>query len=270
MSVIEKVKAYWNRQPCNVKRSKAPVESEQWYLDTERNKYHVESHIKKFADFAAWKDKKVLEIGCGIGIDACSFAKAGAHVTAVDLTENSLNLAKGRAKFLGLDIKFYLANVEHLWDIVPVEKYDLIYSFGVIHHTPNPGMALKSLGLYMHENSQLKIMVYHKFSWKVLGILVKCGLGSIFNLDRKIAEYSEAQTGCPVTYSYSKRSVKKLLEGYKVIDCQIDHIFPYAIPEYIKHVYKRVWYFRWMPGRLFHWLETKIGWHLCVTAKKDL
>jgi len=266
MNPIDRVKQYWNNRPCNIRHSSKEIGTKEFFDDIEKKKYFVESHIPRFADFKAWKGKKILEIGCGLGTDTLSFARAGAIVTAVDISEKSLELAKKRAEIFGLNIKFYQADVEHLWDVVPMEKYDLIYSFGVIHHTPDPVRALKVIRPYLRETSQLKIMVYHQFSWKVLWILIKYGWGAFWKLDRLIAEYSEAQTGCPVTYSYTKGSIKELLEDYRIIDCWVDHIFPYSIPEYTRHIYKKVWYFRWMPAKLFHWLETKIGWHLCVTC----
>jgi hypothetical protein len=103
----------------------------------------------------------------------------------------------------------------------------------------------------------------------VLWILFVYGKGQFWKLDRLIATYSEAQTGCPVTYSYSRRSGRRLMEdhGLQVTECRADHIFPYVISEYLQYRYKKVWYFRWMPRPLFHLLERAFGWHLCLTGK---
>jgi hypothetical protein len=96
-------------------------------------------------------------------------------------------------------------------------------------------------------------------------MLLAAGKGQFWKLDRLIAERSEAQTGCPVTYSYSRTSGCQLLEsrGFQVTDTLVDHIFPYSIPEYVRHEYRKVWYFRWMPQGLFRALERALGWHLC-------
>ena len=123
---ITRVSDYWNSRPCNIRHSPKPVGSREYFDEVEARKYFVESHIPQFADFARWKGKKVLEIGCGIGTDTINFARHGAQVTAVDLTEKSLDVARGRAKVFGLDdrITFIQANAERLSEFVPPEKYD--------------------------------------------------------------------------------------------------------------------------------------------------
>ena len=268
---IAKVRDYWNARPCNIRHSPKPVGTREYFDEVEYRKYFVESHIPRFAEFERWKGKKVLEIGCGIGTDSISFARNGAQVTSVDLTEKSLELARQRAQVFGFEdrIRFIQANAEKLSDSVPVEPYDLVYSFGVIHHTPHPESVLQEARKYMHKDSTLKIMVYNRWSWKVLWILFIYGKFQFWKLNRLIAEYSEAQTGCPVTYSYSRTEGRRLLEeqGFRVTDVMVDHIFPYSIPEYVKYQYKKVWYFRLMPQALFRAIERAFGWHLCLTAK---
>lgn len=268
---ITLVQNYWNTRPCNIRHSQKPVGTKEYFDEVEARKYFVESHIPHFAEFERWNGKKVLEIGCGLGTDTINFARHGAQVTAVDLTEKSLELARQRAKVFGLEdrIRFIQANAEELSSSVPVEPYDLVYSFGVIHHTPHPGKVLDEIRKYITPQSTVKIMVYNRWSWKVLWILFVYGKGQFWKLDRLIAKYSEAQTGCPVTYSYSRTGGRQWLEahGFQTTDVMVDHIFPYFIPEYVQYRYKVLWYFRWMPKSLFRALERAFGWHLCLTAK---
>ena len=267
---LEKVQNYWNARPCNIRHSPSPVGTRQYFDEVEARKYFVEPHIPLFAEFDKWKGKKVLEIGCGIGSDTINFARAGAQVTAVDLSTESLALTKKRAEVFGLDnITFYQANAEQLSDYVPVERYDLVYSFGVIHHTPHPDRVIEQIHKYMDKNSIFKIMVYHRASWKVFWMRLKYGKKPNETLDELIARYSEAETGCPVTYSYTTETVKEFLKGFEIIDTKIDHIFPYSIPEYRNYQFKKVWYFRYLPQSLFRWMEQRWGWHLCVTARKS-
>ena len=270
-TTIADVRDYWNARPCNIRHSPKPVGTREYFDEVEHRKYFVEPHIPRFAEFERWRGKKVLEVGCGIGTDSINFARAGAQVTAVDLTEKSLEIARQRARVFGLEdrIRFVRADAEHLSEFVPVEPYDLIYSFGVIHHTPHPERVIEQIRKYAAQGSTVKIMVYNRWSWKVLWILLAYGKGQFWELDRLVSEYSEAQTGCPVTYSYSRSAGRRLLEDarFQVTEVRTEHIFSYRIPDYVAYRYKRVWYFRWMPQPVFRMLERTCGWHLCLTGK---
>jgi hypothetical protein len=111
-------------------------------------------------------------------------------------------------------------------------------------------------------------MVYNRRSWKVLWILLKFGAGQFWRLPELVARYSEAQEGCPVTFTFTKAQVRQLLarHGFEITEMRVDHIFPYRVADYIEYDYKKVWYFRWMPKSVFHAMERVWGWHLCVTA----
>lgn len=268
---IQRVQEYWNSRPCNIRHSTAEIGTKQYFDEVEARKYFVEPHIPGFAEFDRWRGKKVLEIGCGLGTDTMNFARAGANVTAVDLSRESLNLARRRAEVFGLSdrIKFFEANAEDLSVVIPPEKYDLVYSFGVIHHSPNPEKIVKQIREhFINPGGTLKLMVYYRYSWKVFWILMTQGKGAFWNLDKLVATHSEAQTGCPITYSYSRKSLREMLEpGFAVKDIWVDHIFPYRIPDYVKYRYVKEWYFRYLPTSTLRWLERHLGWHLCVTAE---
>jgi len=247
------------------------VGTREYFDEVEQRKYFVEPHISRLAEFPRWNGKRVLEIGCGIGTDTLNFARRGARVTAVDLTEKSLEIARQRAAVFGFQdrIHFYRANAEELDRVVPVEPYDLVYSFGVIHHTPNPDRVLEQVRRYMHERSVLKLMVYHRYSWKVLWLLLRSGKGQFWKTSELVAKHSEAQTGCPITYVYSRRQGRELMErhGFRVTQLWTDHIFPYRIRDYKEYRYRKEWYFRYLPRPVFRKLEQGFGWHLCITAQ---
>jgi len=267
---IQSVKDYWNRRPCNIRHSTAEIGTKEYFDQVEVRKYLVEPHIPAFADFANWKGKKVLEIGCGIGTDTINFARAGAEVTAVDLSSESLKLAKKRADIFGFSdrINFYEANAEKLSEIIPLQKYDLVYSFGVIHHSPHPEKIIWQIrNNFVQPGSTLKLMVYYRYSWKVFWMMMQ-EKGQFWKLDKIIAKHSEAQTGCPITYSYTKKTVKDLIgENFDIEENFVEHIFPYQIPKYVKYEYVKEWYWRMLPENVFRRLEKTFGWHLCVTAK---
>jgi 2-polyprenyl-3-methyl-5-hydroxy-6-metoxy-1,4-benzoquinol methylase len=268
---IGQVKDYWDRRPCNIRHSTQPVGSRQYFDEVEARKYLVEPHIPGFAEFERWRGKLVLEIGCGIGTDTVNFARHGAQVTSVDLSERSLELAQQRIRVYGLQdqVRFYRGNAEELRSLVPVEPYDLIYSFGVIHHTPHPERVLEQVRQYVRPGTVVKVMVYHRRSWKVLRIVLGEGRGRFWKLRELVAKSSEAQTGCPITYTYTREEARELLErhGFHTRAIEVDHIFPYRIKDYVKYRYVREPYFQWMPAGMFRALEKRLGWHLCITAE---
>jgi 2-polyprenyl-3-methyl-5-hydroxy-6-metoxy-1,4-benzoquinol methylase len=267
---VEEVRAYWNRRPCNIRHSARPVGSREYFDEVEARKYFVEPHIPGFADFGHWSDKDVLEIGCGIGTDTLNFARSGARVTVAELSDESMRVAEQRADVFGVSdrVNFYNGNAEELTSFVPIEPKDLVYSFGVIHHSPHPERILEQVERYVRQGSTLKLMVYNRRSWKVLWLVLKYGKGNFRRTRELIAEHSEAQFGSPVTYAYTKRELTQMLErhGFRVVDIFVDHIFPWRIPDYVEYRYVKVWYFRWIPERWFRKLERAFGWHLCATA----
>jgi len=268
---LEDVRSYWDRRPCNIRHSPRPVGSVEYFNEVEARKYFVEPHIPGFAQFPRWAGKRVLEIGCGIGTDTMNFARAGAMVTAVDLSAASLAVARQRAELFGLDdrITFINGNAEDLGATLPPgEPYDLIYSFGVLHHTPNPERAFEQLRRYGRPGTTVKVMVYNRYSWKVLDILLSEGKGKFWRLDEVVARHSEAQSGCPVTYSYSRRGLSTLLDRHGITPGEVfaDHIFCWSIPQYLRYEYKMVWYFRLLPKPVFRALERRLGWHMCISG----
>lgn len=253
-ATIEDVKKFWNDRPCNVRHSKKEVGTKEYFREVTDKKFFVEPHIIDFTDFASWKSKKVLEVGCGLATAGFEFAINGADYTGVELSKESLDLAKKRFDLSDLSGKFYCGNAEELSTFVPVETYDLIYSFGVIHHSPHPEKILSETKKYMNENSVLKIMLYAKDSWK--NYMIEAGL-----------DQPEAQYGCPIANTYTKDDVVELLDGYEVLSIDQDHIFPYQVESYKKGGYIKQPWFGEMPPEMFRTLEKNLGWHLLITAK---
>lgn len=273
MHDIDAVREYWDHRPCNVRHSTQPIGTREYFNEVEERRYFVEPHILSFSEFDKWRGKKVLEIGCGIGTDMINFARHGAHVTVVDLSRNSIGLARKRAAVFDLQdrIQFYVADAESLRAIVPIEPYDLIYSVGAIHHTPHPDRALNEMRYYTKSGTTVKLILYNRHSWKTLWILAVHGKGRFWRLSELIAQHSEAEPHCPVTYAYSKRDVRRLVKlcGWCLVTLQSRHIFPWRIPDYRQHRYVKVWYFRWLPRVILTWLERRFGWHWCVTLRVD-
>ena len=253
---IDDVKQFWNSRPCNIRHSNKKIGTKEYFDEVEHRKYFVESHIPKFADFENWKGKTVLEIGCGLGTDAVNFARAGATYTGVELSEESLEIARNRFNLFDLKGSFLLGDAENLESILNGKKFDLIYSFGVLHHTPSIVNALSGIKKLAHENSTLKIMVYAKNSWKQ----------EMINAE---LDQPEAQYGCPIANSYSKEEITNLLisSGFNPIFLEQAHIFPYMVEPYKNYEYIKQPWFENMPNDMFSVLEKSFGWHLLINAK---
>lgn len=254
MVSIEDVRLFWDKRPCNIKHSNKRVGSKEYFDEVEKRKYFVEPHIPKFAEFEKWKNKKVLEIGCGIGTDSINFARNDADLTCVELSEESLKICKTRFEIYNLHAKFYFGDYEELSSFLPIEKYDLIYSFGVLHHTPDINKVIEEIKKYMNEDSILKIMVYAKNSWK--DIMIDAGI-----------DQPEAQKGCPIANTYTHEEIIDMLKDFKILSLEQEHIFPYVIEKYINYEYELQPWFNVMPKEIFRALEKRLGWHTLITAK---
>lgn len=253
---LEEVRSFWNQRPCNIRHSKQEIGTKEYFDEVEVRKYFVEPHIPKFAEFNLWKDKHVLEVGCGLGTDAVNFARSGAIYSAVELSVNSLELARKRFEVFDLSGRLLEGNAEQVDLLFPAETFDLIYSFGVLHHTPDILSALKSIRKLCNPKSEFRFMVYAKNSWK--NIMIDAGL-----------DQPEAQFGCPIANTYSPDDIRSLLSAanFEVVNLEQDHIFPYVIDKYVKHEYEIQPWFQSLPPGAFDALEKNLGWHMLVKAQ---
>lgn len=261
---VDAVRDYWNARPCNIRHSTHPVGTPEYFNSVSARKYFVEPHIKEFADFSSWKGKRVLEIGCGIGTAAQSFAQAGARYTGVDLSDESVRIARQRAQVLGFDSTFVVGNAEELSSLVQGE-FDLVYSFGVIHHTPHPERVLQEARKLISADGTLKVMVYHRRSLKAW----RLSKGRFWNFDALVAHQSEAESGCPITYTYTRKQAEEMLArcGFETTCVAVDHIFPYRVEDYVNYEYNKELWVRALPAAAFRRLERSFGWHLLLDAK---
>jgi SAM-dependent methyltransferase len=159
----ERVRAFWQANPCGVKFADAEPGSRRFYELVEAYRYAKEWHIPAAADFAGARGLKVLEIGCGLGTDGAQFAKAGADYTGVDLTEAAVELARQRFALFNLPGKFQTADAEHL-DFAD-DSFDLVYSHGVLHHTPDTAGAIREIHRVLRPGGRAIVMLYHRNSY---------------------------------------------------------------------------------------------------------
>lgn len=262
MGNIEDVRRYWDSRPCNIRHSTAPLGSRQYFDEVEARKYTVEPYIPTFANFTRWSHRSVLEVGCGIGTDTINFVRAGAYVTAIDLSAIAVELTRQRAHAYGIQ---HLVDVNQQ-DVEQYEPYgtnigfDLIYAWGSLHHTPHPDVALSQLRKHCHPDTILKVMVYHRWSTKAIGLALRHG---------QVARWSEAQFGCPVTHLFSRRQARAWFKraGFEVTSMKVTHVFPWRVKDYIEHRYVKRWYYRHWPRWAWSALESALGWHLLIEGR---
>lgn len=256
MTDISEVREYWDRQPCNINHSELPLGSREYFQAVQDKKFRAEPHIPDFCEFARWKGARVLEIGCGIGTMAAEFVRAGADYTGVELSEKSLALAQQRFDVYRLPGIFHLGNAEELETFLPPQQFDLVFSWGVIHHTPNPTAAISQLQKYMVQGSWLKIMVYASNSWK--NYMIRAGL-----------DQPEAQSGCPIAHTYTPDELIELVgPGFDSVEIRQDHIFAWQLDLYRRGIFVMQPWFAEMPPGMFGALERELGWHLMYTGRR--
>ncbi|MDX1746746.1 MAG: class I SAM-dependent methyltransferase, partial [Halobacteriales archaeon] len=103
-----------------------------------------------------------LEIGCGIGADGYEFARYGANYTGVDLTSSAVDLTRERFREAGVPGTFQVANAENL--LFEDASFDHVYSFGVIHHSLNPGRIVAEAYRVLRPGGTITAMLYNRDS----------------------------------------------------------------------------------------------------------
>src|SRR6266581_9174520 len=159
----ERVRSFWQAHPCGTKFADAEPGTRHFYELVEKHRYEKEWHIPLAADFASARGLRVLEIGCGLGTDGAQFAKAGADYTGIDLTEAAVQLARKRFQLDGLSGQFETADAEHL--SFADESFDLVYSHGVLHHTPDTTCAVREIHRVLRPGGRAIVMLYHRDSY---------------------------------------------------------------------------------------------------------
>jgi ubiquinone/menaquinone biosynthesis C-methylase UbiE len=159
----ERVRDFWQANPCGTKFADAEPGTRRFYELVEEHRYRTEWHIPEAADFVGTKGLKVLEIGCGLGTDGAQFATAGADYTGVDLTEAATHLARRRFELFNVPGQFQTADAECL-DFED-ETFDLVYSHGVLHHTPDTAAAISEIHRVLKPRGRAVVMLYHRDSY---------------------------------------------------------------------------------------------------------
>jgi 2-polyprenyl-3-methyl-5-hydroxy-6-metoxy-1,4-benzoquinol methylase len=255
-SLEQRIRDYWNNQPCNVQHSKNTPGSLEFFQDVSSRRYRVEPHIPEFAGFYLWQGKQVLEIGPGIGSDAAEFARNGADYYGIDYSDESIKLAQQRFKVEELEGTFVCGDSSDVESYNTLPKMDLVYSYGVIHHFPAIDRIIDNVYNILKPGGEFRFMVYAKNSWKQA--MINRGLDQF-----------EAQAGCPYAKSYTKDDILDLLGSkFQLERLRQDHCFMYNVDSYKQGRYELEPWFEAMPEAMREAVKEYLGWHLLVKAKK--
>ncbi len=208
-SLKEDVRDFWNRAACGEELFLA-AEDVAGFEREGRIRYEIEPYIREFADFETARGLKVLEIGVGLGADHVEFARAGAVMTGVDLTDRAIELTRERIRLLGLESELMVGDAERL--PFADETFDVAYSWGVIHHSPDTPAAAREIMRVLKPGGRFAVMIYQRHS--IIGYMLWLRYGLLTgkpwtSLDTIYARYLES----PGTKAYSPSEGAALFPG---------------------------------------------------------
>ena len=220
---LEKVKDYWkgNNIP-QIWYSDIKPGTISFYNNIRKQRYEFYyPYLKDSAEFQFHEGEKILEVGVGMGTDLIEYARHGAKVYGIDLGIDQINLSKDMFNKLGYhyeDLK--VASAEEL----PYENnfFDFVYSFGVIHHTPNINAAVGEIHRVLKPGGRAVIMIYAR-GWK--HYLKRCFIHGIlkfkifkykFDWQKVYNEVSEVNGGSPLTQILTKKQSLNLFKNFYI------------------------------------------------------
>jgi SAM-dependent methyltransferase len=252
VEAIDDVRAYWDRHIHDLDITQHPAGSRGFFEDLDQ--YHFEKlhHLLRLVDFNGYAGRRVLELGCGAGVDLARFAKGGAIVTGVDLAPSAIALARTNFAQQGLVADLRVANGEAL--PFPEASFDFVFAHGVVQYTADPRRLVEECRRVLEPGGGALFQVYNRVSWlNALSKLMKVGL-----------EHEDA----PVLRKYSIGEFRRLLSVFRDV-----RIIPERFP--VKSRLHGGW-----KGALFNTcfvgafnavprpLVRRFGWHLLAFCTK--
>jgi len=213
----QQVREYWDAHPCGTQFTHLEWGSKQFFDEVERFRYDTQPFMRELMEFDNFRGKRLLEIGCGLGTDLLQFARGGAAVTGVDLTPASIDLVKKRFALEEIPVDARVADAENL----PFQdgSFDVVYSFGVLHHTPNTQKAIDEVYRVLKPGGRIIIMLYHKDSIHVflgaplykISHTLRAGARSL--VEDWVRVYDGAEN--PLGKAYSKSELRKMFPRFR-------------------------------------------------------
>jgi ubiquinone/menaquinone biosynthesis C-methylase UbiE len=259
----DEVQRQWNKDPAGSHYVvEAAPHTKEWFLEAERYRYGTYAPwMAETMEFDRHRGEEVLEIGGGMGTDLAQFALHGAHVTDVDLSSGHLKLAKENFAVRGLEGRFILQDAESL--VFENDTFDLVYSNGVLHHTPNTRQVVCEICRVLKPGGRVIVMVYAENSlhyWRNLvwsigvkeGQLRKYSIGEIMS---RTVERSDNAAAHPLVKVYTKERLRRLFDGFVEIEIVQRQMVADEVPRVLT----------WVPREK---LANLMGWNLIIKARK--
>lgn len=208
------VKDFWNENSCGEVLYLKGEDGLEAFTHQSAMRYKLEPYILTFADFESTVNKKVLEIGVGLGADHQKFAEAGAQLIGIDLTDKAIAYTRRRFSIFGLNSELYVADAENL--PFANQSFDVVYSWGVIHHSPDTPKVVNEIFRVLNKGGEARIMIYHTRSivgymlWLRYGLLK---LRPFITLKEIYDNYLES----PGTKAYTVKEAQQMFRQFSKV-----------------------------------------------------
>ncbi|HEX9636829.1 MAG TPA: class I SAM-dependent methyltransferase [Acidobacteriota bacterium] len=200
-SLLAQVRDYWNAHIHDLEMTRHAPGTREFFQDLDAYRFDKLRYLPRLVDFAGYRDRRLLEVGCGIGIDLARFARGGAQVTGVDLSRTAIGLARRHLELAGLSARLQVANGEQL--PFEAESFDLVYAHGVLQYTADPAAMARECRRVLVPGGAAIFMVYNRYSW----------LTAMSKLTRVELEHQDA----PVLRTFSSGELRRLLAPFREI-----------------------------------------------------
>jgi ubiquinone/menaquinone biosynthesis C-methylase UbiE len=211
-ATTRQVREYWEQASCGTGKTSRPKFSREYFEEIEAFRYSVEPFIHEFAQFSRWNGKDVLEVGVGAGTDFLQFVRSGARAHGVDLTDEALANVEHRLTTYGLkaaDLR--RCNAEQL--PYPPDTFDLVYSWGVIHHAEDMFRVFAEIYRVTRPGGTIKIMIYNRASLWAWYLAIRYAIPRGHVLDARrwaLAHHQESFQ----TKAYTEAEIRAFLRDY--------------------------------------------------------
>jgi ubiquinone/menaquinone biosynthesis C-methylase UbiE len=160
---INLIREYWRENLHDIEVTNNPIGSKEFFEELEKYHYEKLEYLLNVIDFNAYKEKNLLEIGCGLGIDLVRFAKVGAIVTGIDLADNAIELARRNFELQGVNGELLVMNGEDL--SFNDNSFDIVFAHGVLAYTDDAALMVREIYRVLKPGGEAILMMYHRNSW---------------------------------------------------------------------------------------------------------